>query len=121
MFAASVLRRFSAVKQPKTGAEIKAILTEKPLAVGWFSASWCGPCKAVQKQVEKMADDFKEQGVSVVKIDVDDHQDVAAEFNVTSVPTFFFLKNGKTVDTVVGASADRVKLAIEKAVASQSK
>ena len=115
MFAVSVLRRFSAVKQPKTSAEIKAILTENPLAVGWFSASWCGPCKAVQKHIEKMAEDFKDKGVSVVKIDVDDHQDVAAEFNVTSVPTFFFLKNGKNIDSVVGASAERVKAALDKA------
>jgi thioredoxin len=114
MFALSILRRVSAVKQPKTSAEINRILKENPLAVGWFSASWCGPCKSVQKNIEKMAEDFKDQGVSVVKIDVDDHHDVAAEFNVTSVPTFFFLKNGQMVDTVVGASAESVQAAIEK-------
>ena len=114
MLGVSILRRFSAVKQPKTSAEIKTILTQNPLAVGWFSASWCGPCKAVQKHIEKMAEDFKDKGVSVVKIDVDDHQDVAQEFEVSSVPTFCFMKNGKNVETVVGASADRVKAAIEK-------
>ena len=109
-----VSRGFSAVKQPKSSADIKKILKENPLAVGWFTASWCGPCKSVQKHIEKMADDFKDQGVSVVKIDIDEHGDVANEFEVQSVPTFFFLKHGKTVDSVVGASADRVKTALEK-------
>jgi thioredoxin 1 len=115
MLGLSVLRRF-AVKHPKTDKEILDSFASAPLAVGWFSASWCGPCKAVQKSIEQMAEEYKDKGVSVVKVDVDDHQSVAADHDVTSVPTFFFFKDGKQVDKVIGASAERVKAAIEKNV-----
>ena len=73
------------------------------LAVAWFSASWCGPCKAVSKSIESMAENFKDT-VQVVKIDIDECAEVAQSFNVTSVPTFHFVKNGQSVDSVVGAS-----------------
>ena len=112
MLARSLSRCFS-VKHPSNLAESKQLLNAPgKLAVAWFSATWCGPCKAVTKQVEQLAE--KSPNVNVVKIDIDELGDLAAEYNVISVPTFHFLKEGKVVDTVVGANADAVKKNIAK-------
>ena len=114
MFTRSVTSLFSAVKHSKSTEEIKQLINPQgKLAVAWFTASWCGPCKAVSKSIETMAEGYKES-VVVVKIDIDECAEVAQSFNVTSVPTFHFLRSGKSVESVVGASADRVKSAIEK-------
>ena len=105
---------FSAVKQSKSSEEIKQLLNPQgKLAVAWFTATWCGPCKAVSKSIDNLAESYKDK-VDVIKIDIDECAEVAQAFNVTSVPTFHFLKAGQSIDTVVGASAERVKSAIEK-------
>ena len=105
---------FSAVKQSKSSEDVKKwINPQGKLAVAWFTATWCGPCKAVSKSIENIAESYKDT-VDVVKIDIDECADVAQAYNVTSVPTFHFLKSGQSVDTVVGASAERVKSTIEK-------
>jgi thioredoxin len=115
MFVRSLSRSFSAVKQSKSSDEIKQWLNPQgqKLAVAWFSATWCGPCKAVSGSIEKLSETYKDS-VTVIKIDIDDCADIAQAYNVTSVPTFHFVKGGKAVESVVGASAEKVKLAIEK-------
>lgn len=67
-----------------------------------FWASWCTPCKAVAPFVEQLADEYQGQ-VTVGKLDVDINQRVATQYNVRSIPTILFLKEGKLVDQVVGA------------------
>jgi len=114
MLARSLSRLFSSVKTSKSADEIKTYLNPQgKMAVAWFTASWCGPCKAVSKSIDNLAESYKDT-VVVVKIDIDECSDIAQAYNVTSVPTFHFLKSGKSVESVVGASAERVKTAIEK-------
>ena len=67
-----------------------------------FWAVWCGPCRLVAPFVEQIADEYKGQ-VTVGKLDVDANQRVATQFNVRSIPTILFFKEGKLVDQVVGA------------------
>lgn len=67
-----------------------------------FWATWCGPCRLVAPYVEQIADEYKGQ-VTVGKLDVDANQRVATQYNVRSIPTILFLKEGKLVDQVVGA------------------
>jgi len=67
-----------------------------------FWATWCGPCRLVAPFVEQIADEYKGQ-VTVGKLDVDANQRVATQYNVRSIPTILFLKEGKLVDQVVGA------------------
>jgi thioredoxin 1 len=67
-----------------------------------FWAVWCGPCRLVAPFVEQIADEYQGQ-VTVGKLDVDANQRVATQFNVRSIPTILFFKEGKLVDQVVGA------------------
>lgn len=75
----------------------------KGLAIVDFWAAWCGPCRLVGPIVEQIADEYKDQGVTVGKLDVDANPRTTARFNVRSIPSILFFKDGKLVDTVVGA------------------
>lgn len=66
-----------------------------------FFADWCGPCKAIAPIVAELADEMKGKA-SIAKINVDDAQGIAGEFNVVSIPTLILLKDGKEVKRVVG-------------------
>lgn len=68
-----------------------------------FWAEWCGPCRIVGPVVSQLADEYSEQGVKVAKLDVDSNQATASRFGIRSIPSILFFKDGKHVDTVVGA------------------
>ena len=72
------------------------------LAMVDFWATWCGPCLMVAPIVEQLAREYEGQ-VKVAKLDVDENQRTAVRFNVRSNPSILFFKDGKHVDTVVGA------------------
>jgi thioredoxin 1 len=67
-----------------------------------FWAVWCGPCRIIAPIVEKLAEDYDGK-IRVGKLDVDSNQRTATRFNVRSIPSVLFFKDGKLVDTVVGA------------------
>jgi len=72
------------------------------LAMVDFWAEWCGPCRMIAPIVEQLAEQYQGK-VKVGKLDVDANQRIATQFNVRSIPTILFFKDGKVVDTVVGA------------------
>ncbi|MCU0534522.1 MAG: thioredoxin [Hydrococcus sp. Prado102] len=67
-----------------------------------FWAPWCGPCRMVAPVVDEIATQYEEK-VKVVKLNVDDHAQIATQFGVRSIPTLILFKDGQQVDTVVGA------------------
>lgn len=67
-----------------------------------FWAAWCGPCRMVAPIVEQLASDYAGQ-VKVAKLDVDANPHTAARFNVRSIPSILFFKEGRLVDTLLGA------------------
>jgi thioredoxin 1 len=67
-----------------------------------FWATWCGPCQIVAPILEQLAGEYAGQA-KVAKVDVDANQRTAMRFNVRSIPSILFFKNGRHVDTVVGA------------------
>ena len=67
-----------------------------------FWAEWCGPCRIIAPFVEELATEYAGR-VTVGKLDVDTNQRTAAQFGVRSIPTVLFFKDGKVVDSVVGA------------------
>jgi len=74
----------------------------KGLSVVDFTAEWCRPCKALAPVLEELASEYAGK-VSFFKLDVDRNQPVAQKYMVRSVPTLVFFKNGKIVDSLIGA------------------
>lgn len=74
----------------------------KGLSLVDFWAAWCGPCRMVAPVVEQLAKDF-EGRLQVAKLDVDANQQIAMKYNIRSIPSILFFKDGRHVDTVVGA------------------
>ena len=74
---------------------------EKPLVID-FWATWCGPCRMVAPIISEMAEKYGDKCV-VGKCDVEESEDVAAEFGIRNIPTVVFMKDGEVVDKLVGA------------------
>ena len=72
------------------------------LAVVDFWATWCAPCRIVAPILDELAGEYTGR-VKVAKLDVDTNLKTASRFNVRSIPTLLFFRDGKLVDTVVGA------------------
>jgi thioredoxin 1 len=77
-----------------------------------FSATWCGPCKKLEPIVHEIAGDY-EGRLKVVKVDVDKSPNIAAKFQVMSVPTMLLVRDGDVKDQMIGlmskqALSDRV-------------
>ncbi len=66
-----------------------------------FWAEWCGPCRAIAPILEALAKDNAGK-IQIAKLDVDANQRTGMRFNVRSIPTLLFFRDGKHVDTVVG-------------------
>lgn len=72
------------------------------LTVVDFWATWCAPCRMIAPILDQLASEYSGK-VKVAKLDVDQNVRTATRFNVRSIPTLLFFKNGKLVDQVVGA------------------
>ena len=88
-----------AVTDATFGAEIEQ---HKGLAVVDFWATWCGPCRMIAPILDQLASEYNGKA-KVAKVDVDTNQQTAMRFNVRSIPSILFFKDGRHVDTVVGA------------------
>jgi len=74
-----------------------------PLVID-FWATWCGPCRMVAPIISELAEKYDGK-VVVAKCDVEEAEDVAAEFMIRNIPTVVFMKNGQVVDKLVGAAS----------------
>jgi thioredoxin 1 len=67
-----------------------------------FWAVWCGPCRMIAPLIEQLSKDYAGR-VQFGKLDVDSNQQTAVKYSIRSIPSILFFKDGKHVDTVVGA------------------
>ena len=74
--------------------------SERPVLVDFY-ADWCGPCKVVGPIVEDVASDLDER-LDVVKVNVDRDRELAAQFDIRSIPTLMLFKDGVPVESIVG-------------------
>ncbi|XP_030378842.1 thioredoxin-2 [Scaptodrosophila lebanonensis] len=80
-----------------------------------FYANWCGPCKIIAPKLEELALQYADRAV-VLKVNVDENEDITVEYNITSMPTFVFIKNGEVLEIFVGGNSDKLAKSMEKYV-----
>ena len=90
----------SAINVNKNNFNQEVLNSDKPVLMD-FCAPWCGPCRMVVPLVEEIAKERSD--IKVVKINVDEEQELAMQFGVMSIPTLVVMKNGKIVNQVTGA------------------
>ncbi|XP_072207565.1 thioredoxin, mitochondrial [Excalfactoria chinensis] len=99
-FGSSAIRGSAFNVQDGGDFQERVVNSTKPVVVD-FHAQWCGPCKILGPRLEKMV--AKQEGkVVMAKVDIDDHTDLAIEYEVSAVPTVLAMKNGDVVDKFVG-------------------
>jgi thioredoxin 1 len=81
--------------------EAEVLQSDMPVVVD-FWATWCGPCKMIAPILEELANEMNGH-VKITKLDVDSNNKTAGKYNIMSIPSLLFFKNGEVVDRVVGA------------------
>ena len=93
--------------------EKEVLQSEKPVLVD-FWAEWCQPCRILGPIVEEFAGEYKEK-IKVAKMDVDANSKTPGSFNILSIPTLIFFKDGKPQKTMIGVqSKEQLKKAADE-------
>ena len=90
----------SALHITKDSFQSEVVQSDKPVLLD-FWASWCGPCQMVSPIIDEIANEHPE--IKVCKINVDEQPELAAAFQVMSIPTLVVMKNGQVVKRTMGA------------------
>ena len=85
-----------------TNTNFSELLEDSKLVIVDFWATWCGPCRMLSPILDELEEEMADK-ISVVKVNVDDADEIAAQYRIMSIPTLLFFKNGQVVDKTVGA------------------
>lgn len=80
--------------------EQEVLRSDKPVLLDFF-ATWCGPCKMIAPVLDEIA--AEREDIKVCKVNVDEEPELAARYQVMSIPTLLVIKDGKTVNQSLGA------------------
>ena len=93
--------------QVATNTNFQELLQDSKLVVVDFWATWCGPCRMLSPILDEVEEEMADK-ISVVKVNVDDADQIAMQYRIMSIPTLLFFKNGQVVDKTVGAMPKNV-------------
>jgi thioredoxin 1 len=96
--------------------ETEALKSSTPVLVD-FWAEWCGPCKMIAPVLDELAGEYQGK-IKVAKVNVDEQQNLAAQYKVSAIPTLLVIKNGQVSEQMVGAKSKRdLKASLDRAAA----
>ena len=85
-----------------TNTSFDSLLEGEKLVIVDFWATWCGPCRMLSPLLDEVEEEMADK-IVVVKVNVDDADEIAMRYRIMSIPTLLFFKNGQIVDKTVGA------------------
>ena len=85
-----------------TNNSFDSLLLDSRLVIVDFWAVWCGPCRMLSPLLDEVEEEMADK-IVVVKVNVDDADEIAAQFRIMNIPTLLFIKDGQIVDKTVGA------------------
>jgi thioredoxin 1 len=85
-----------------TNTSFQDLIQDSKLVVVDFWAVWCGPCRMLSPILDEVEEEMADK-ITVVKVNVDDADQIAMQYRIMSIPTLLFFKNGQVVDKTVGA------------------
>ena len=85
-----------------TNTNFTELIQDSKLVIVDFWATWCGPCRMLSPILDEVEAEMPDK-ITVVKVNVDDADEIAAQYRIMSIPTLLFIKNGEIVDKTVGA------------------
>lgn len=92
--------------------QFRGIVNDAVLTVVCFSAVWCGPCKTIEKDLERVSYEFP--NVRFAKVDADNNSEIVLKCKVIQLPTFMLVKEGQMVGYVIGADVANLKARIRE-------
>ena len=90
-----------------TNTNFDDLLQDGKLVIVDFWATWCGPCRMLSPLLDEVEEEMADK-VTVVKVNVDDADEIAMRYRIMNIPTLLFFKNGQLVDKTVGAMPKNV-------------
>jgi thioredoxin 1 len=117
MIETKTARAGTAVPNTSQSEFERAVLKSETPVVVDFYADWCGPCRAVSPIIEALSKEYAGR-LNFAKVDTDANQELAARYDIMSIPTVMIFKNGRVVDRIVGAAPakayrERIDAALE--------
>ena len=93
--------------QIATNTNFDALLADEKLVIVDFWATWCGPCRMLSPLLDEVEEEMADK-ITVVKVNIDDADEIAMRYRIMSIPTLLFFKGGELVDKSVGAMPKNV-------------
>ena len=92
-----------------TEDNISDILNQSNYLLFYFTAKWCGPCQKIKPLIEKLSEGADSSKLEIYLIDIDENDDIASEFKIRSVPTFYLYHKKELKGQTSGGDIKKVK------------
>lgn len=98
-----------------TTQDFSTTISQPAVVLVDFWATWCGPCRMLAPVLEQLATEYQGKSVIIAKLNIDDNQEIAQQYNIVSIPTMIIFQNGAEKERLVGLqSKDNLEEKLEK-------